>query len=129
MLVPYNVDKRTKLIPFITYGLMAANIFFFLLSILISNFSLSEDNREAASNVTTLVASTAKGRELQGLETNLLASNEVSADDISEYKRARFYTEKKMLNETANTLTRISTTARNGATIRTFFGKIPQLCA
>lgn len=46
MLLPYNVDRPTRAIPVVTYGLMAANIFIFLLSVLVANLSLSSD-REA----------------------------------------------------------------------------------
>lgn len=87
MLVPYNVDKRTKLVPFITYGLMAANIFFFLLSILISNLALSEDRREAINNVSTLVASSPKGQVLQELQTDPSSPSRFTQEDITEYKR------------------------------------------
>ena len=43
MLLPYNVDRPTRAIPTVTYALMAANIFIFLLSVIVANLSLSTD--------------------------------------------------------------------------------------
>ncbi|RYG71532.1 rhomboid family intramembrane serine protease [bacterium] len=54
MLLPYNVDRITKKVPWVTYSLMGINVFIFLMSILVSNFSLPADREEGLRQITAL---------------------------------------------------------------------------
>ena len=56
MLLPYNVDRPTRAIPAVTYGLMAANIFVFLMAVIVANLSLSSDREAGQQAIQTLTA-------------------------------------------------------------------------
>jgi membrane associated rhomboid family serine protease len=58
MLLPYNVDRITRHVPWVTYALMGANVFVFLMTLLISNVSLSSDRLEGQQVITTLTQGT-----------------------------------------------------------------------
>ena len=64
MLLPYNVDRATRTVPVVTYALMAANIFFFLLSVLIANLSLSADHRDAQQAIESLLRQDPEASEI-----------------------------------------------------------------
>jgi membrane associated rhomboid family serine protease/TolA-binding protein len=55
MLLIYNVDRRTRRTPWVTYGLMALNTFIFLLTIFVANFHLGTDSIEAERNIKALL--------------------------------------------------------------------------
>lgn len=43
MLIPYNVDRPTRRIPYFTYGLIGINTFLFLMTVFIANLNLPTD--------------------------------------------------------------------------------------
>ena len=43
MLIPYNVDRPARHIPYVTYSLMAINIFLFFVTVFIANVQLPAD--------------------------------------------------------------------------------------
>ncbi len=55
MLLIYNVDRRSRRIPWVTYGLMALNTFIFLITILVANFYLGIDRMQGEQNVKALI--------------------------------------------------------------------------
>ena len=55
MLLIYNVDRRTRRTPWVTYGLMALNTFIFLLTIFVANFHLGTDRIEGEKNIKSLL--------------------------------------------------------------------------
>ena len=55
MLLIYNVDRRTRRTPWVTYGLMALNMFIFLLTIFVANFHLGTDRIEGEKNIKALL--------------------------------------------------------------------------
>ncbi len=55
MLLIYNVDRRARRTPWVTYGLMALNTFIFLLTILVANFYLGIDRMQGEQNVKVLL--------------------------------------------------------------------------
>src|SRR5688572_25164014 len=55
MLLIYNVDRRARRTPWVTYGLMALNTFIFLLTIFVANFYLGIDRLQGEQNIKALL--------------------------------------------------------------------------
>ena len=62
LLLPYKVDRPLRAVPIVTYALMAANIFIFLMSVLIANFNLNEDHIAGRAAIHKLVKDDPKSR-------------------------------------------------------------------
>lgn len=56
MLLPYNVDRPTRRVPYYTYVLMGLNIFVYLASIVVSNVNLPADQVQAKQEIKKLTA-------------------------------------------------------------------------
>lgn len=57
MLLPYNVDRPTRAIPTVTYALIAANIFIFLMSVVVANLNRASDRVAGQQAIAALTAS------------------------------------------------------------------------
>lgn len=77
MLLPYNVDRPTRGIPVVTYALIAANIFVFLMSVVVSNLSLSADR---AAGKQAILALTAKDPATQNVLKQFDAPSSLDGD-------------------------------------------------
>ena len=86
MLLPYNVDRPTRALPVVTYALMAANIFFFLLSVLIANLSLSADHQAAQQAIQELLRNDPEASQIVGA----LSEFPDRFSDVSPQKIARW---------------------------------------
>ena len=67
MLLPYNVDRPTRAVPLVTYALIGANIFVFLMSVLIANFNLNEDHIAARQAIHKTLENDPQSREMMGM--------------------------------------------------------------
>jgi membrane associated rhomboid family serine protease len=65
MLIPYNVDRPTRSLPVVTYSLMALNIFFFLVTVFISNVNLPADRIIGRQKATELLNENLKEPSVQ----------------------------------------------------------------
>jgi membrane associated rhomboid family serine protease len=65
LFVPYSVDKRTKLVPFITYALITANILLFIVSASISNYYLKEDRVVGETSINTLLKDSPEEKKIE----------------------------------------------------------------
>jgi membrane associated rhomboid family serine protease len=72
MLLPYNVDRPTRRIPYFTYGLIGINTFVFLMTVFISNYYLPEDRVAGVNHIEKMT----KDRSETNAEADDASSNE-----------------------------------------------------
>ncbi|HEX9995867.1 MAG TPA: rhomboid family intramembrane serine protease [Abditibacterium sp.] len=92
MLLPYNVDRITKRVPYVTYGLMAANILIFFLTILVANLSLAGDREEGKKVIAALVKESAPADMFEGMgedesEESMLGTSNSEFSNRSQFRR------------------------------------------
>lgn len=108
MLLIYNVDRRARRVPWVTYGLMALNTFIFLLTVFVANFYLGIDHlagkkyyEELMSDRTALrdlfreISRNAQGQELAALPDDQFDAQINSLGEEFKHKLAAALASKK----------------------------------
>jgi membrane associated rhomboid family serine protease len=89
MLIPYNVDRPARSLPYVTYALMGINIFLFLVTVFIANVNLPAD-REYGRQEAAKILNDPKNTDAQEaikkateLDPDLAQKSEIAFDDES----------------------------------------------
>ena len=88
MLLPYNVDRPARQIPYVTYVLMAINIFVFFVTVFISNVNLPADRVQGKAGIESVLKDRVKVRAamkelLSQLRSRGLSISTESSDDAT----------------------------------------------